>query len=429
MRKTILTGIPAAAALLLVPSMLFGQLTARGLGMGGAYTALARGVHAPDWNPANLGLPDNPSFSLTLVSAGIGIENNSATLDLYNHYAVDSYWDPDEVANLLDQIPDDGLEADVSASARVFSFSAGHFALTLGLDAGGNARLDKTFFNIPLAGTRLNTVYSFGNTRAAALGIARVGLSFGKPVDVDFAKAFALGGTVHFDGGGYGRSEKVEALLSTKDYGIDLDGGYDARYGLCMNALGFDAGLAAQMNDRWTLSLGIKNLIGSMHWNKEVEEAFGYFRGDSIDALNIGDIEKDDSTGSYMKNSPYVDSSWTVEGKSFSTRLPVEIRAGAAYRDGDVALTIDYAQGFEDGPWTTTRPRIAIGTEWRKIGWLPLRMGVAVGGRTGIGTSVGFGLRLGSFCLDWGLLNRGFLLPKTTKGLVMAFEMGFGLPK
>jgi hypothetical protein len=426
MKRHLFLALAAAAAFLLIPSVLPAQLTARGIGMGGAYTALARGVHAPDWNPANLGLPDNPSFSMTIVSVGVGVENNSLTLGLYNQYAVDSYWDPDEVANLLNQIPDDGLEADVTAAVRVLSFSAGRFALTMGVDAGVNVRLDKTFFNIPLQGTRLNTIYSFGNTRASGLGIAKIGLSFAQPVEVDFAKAFSLGATLHFDGGGYGRSEKADVSFSTMDYGIDLNGDYEAKYGLCMNGLGLDAGAAAQMNDKWTLSLGFKNLIGSVQWNKKVEQAFGYFHGDSIDALNIDDIKKD-SSGSYIKESPFIDSTWTVKDQAFSTHLPVEMRAGAAYRDGDAVITIDYAQGFEDGPWTTTRPRVAVGTEWRKIGWLPLRMGAVMGGRTGFGTSVGFGLRLGSFCLDWGLLSRGFLFPKTAKGIVMALEMGFGL--
>ena len=48
----------------------------RGLGMGGAYGAVARGVSAGPLNPAMLGLPDNPGFSLALpaVAADAGSE-------------------------------------------------------------------------------------------------------------------------------------------------------------------------------------------------------------------------------------------------------------------------------------------------------------------------------------------------------------------
>jgi len=61
------------------------------------------------------------------------------------------------------------------------------------------------------------------------------------------------------------------------------------------------------------------------------------------------------------------------------------------------------------------------------IGWLPLRMGVVMGGRIGFGTSLGFGFRLGGFALDIGMMNRGFVSPQNSKGLVVAMEMGLGL--
>ena len=34
-------------------------------GVGGAYTARARGYDAVAWNPANLGMPNNPGFALS----------------------------------------------------------------------------------------------------------------------------------------------------------------------------------------------------------------------------------------------------------------------------------------------------------------------------------------------------------------------------
>ncbi|MBN1543435.1 hypothetical protein JW992_14945, partial [candidate division KSB1 bacterium] len=52
------------------------QISARSLGMGGGASALARGIHAPMVNPANLGLPDNPRFSLSFFSVGAGAYNN-----------------------------------------------------------------------------------------------------------------------------------------------------------------------------------------------------------------------------------------------------------------------------------------------------------------------------------------------------------------
>ena len=140
-----------------------------------------------------------------------------------------------------------------------------------------------------------------------------------------------------------------------------------------------------------------------------------------MDVLDKEDIEKDD------KNSPLQDSTWTVEDKPFNVRLPVVLRVGGAYQDGATVITYDYVQGFSEGAWASTRPRVSFGTEWRGLGWLPLRMGVIFGGRIGFGTSAGLGLRLGGFAMDFGFLSQGFFLPSTSKGLTIALEMGVGL--
>jgi hypothetical protein len=50
-----------------------------------------------------------------------------------------------------------------------------------------------------------------------------------------------------------------------------------------------------------------------------------------------------------------------------------------------------------------------------------------MGGRIGFGTSFGFGLRPGKFVLDIGVMNRGFILPNSSKGVFLAVEMGVGL--
>ncbi|HKJ92510.1 MAG TPA: hypothetical protein VJ957_05035, partial [Longimicrobiales bacterium] len=44
------------------------------LGMGDNYTALARGLNAPFWNPAGLGMPDNPGFSFAILPLRLGAD-------------------------------------------------------------------------------------------------------------------------------------------------------------------------------------------------------------------------------------------------------------------------------------------------------------------------------------------------------------------
>jgi hypothetical protein len=405
----------------LLPIALSGQMTARGLGMGGAYMALARGIHAADWNPANLGLPDNPGMSVSIVSVGVNADNNSFTQDLYNRYATDEYWDSNEIEDLLNHIPDDGLNANVLASVRALSFSAGRFAMLLGVDAGVDVRLDKTFLELPLQGNAINKTYSFRNTRAKGLAVAVVGLSYAQPVSFSFAKSSAIGATFHYNGGGTAHSEKTDLSFSTMDYGIDLDGEYEGKVGLSTSGWGLDLGAVSQLDKNWTFGVCLANLASSMRWDKEVKDYRGYVRGDSLDAVDFSEDDKDKNEKEAIE-----DSSWTVDEKSFTTRLPVVLRIGGAYRDGATILTFDYLQGFEENAWTSSKPRISVGTEWRKVRWLPLRMGVALGGKIGFGTSFGFGLHPGGIFLDIAVMNHGFIFPKSSKGAAVAVEIGIG---
>ena len=418
----------ASLAVLCSSGPCLAQLTARALGMGLAYTALARGVHAADWNPANLGLSNNPSFGISFFSVGAGVGNNSISINTYNRYATDSYWDPNEVDELLNKIPDDGLGVDVLADVRVLSFSIGRFAMTLGVKAGGSAFLDKTVLEIPLQGTEFEKTYHFDKMNATTLGLGSVKFSYGAPVRVSFADSFAVGGSFHLDfGGGYGRLDSSKLSLEIGSFGFNLDGRYTATTSVSKKVIsgkgwGFDLGAAAKLNRHWTVSVGLFNLLGTVNWDKEVKDAGGYVRGDSI---TVFDLVKDDKDN--KKSQLVQDSTWTLDGSPFSRKTPVELHIGGLYEEGPYALNVDYVQGFQNQGWVTTRPRFAFGTEWRKVKWLPLRMGVVMGGRIGFGTSFGFGIRPGRFVLDVGLMSRGFILPNSSKGVFVAVEMGVGL--
>jgi len=399
-------------------------MTARGLGMGGAYTALARGVHAPMWNPANLGLPDNPKFSMTFISVGAGVWNNSFTKEMYDKYLVNGtkdedgniIWTQQDIEDILNHIPDGGFGLDVGASFGTFSFSTGRFAMTIGAKAGTYLKLDKTFFEIPLEGTDINEEYNFDNSDGRALGVGVVGLSWGQPLNVSFADAFAVGGTVNIlYGGAYGQPDKTELTVATETYGIDIDGEYRVTYAYLGGVgWGLDLGTAAQIGKKWTVSFGLANVLGSIPFSNNIEIQEGYFRGDSLSV--VSDFEED-----------FVDSTWTIDGESFTTKLPTILRLGCSYREGSVLLTADYRQGFHNTAFASSTPRFALGTEWKGLKWLPLRMGVVMGGRIGFGTSFGLGIRPGGFVFDIGVMNRGFVVPKNSKGLIVAVEIGMEL--
>ncbi len=413
------------------PTCLFAQITARGLGMGGAYTALARGAHAPAWNPANLGLPDNPHFSMTFVSVGVGVWNNAFTKSMYDQYFVNGekdedgniIWDQDDIEDILNHIPDDGLRMHSDVSVRTFTFSTGQWAVSLGADAGSLLRMDKALLRLPLEGNTLNETYHLRDTRAIGLGVGMLGFSWGQPVTVSFADIFSVGGTVRIlYGGVYGETERAEGSFITREYGFDVDADYELAYSFEGKVgFGLDVGAAAQFGERWTVSLGLANVLGTVPWSNSDKEV-GYVRGDTLAVL---DISEDDDEDDVLD-----DSTWTLEDlPGFSSRMPVVIRLGVAYREGPILLTADYTQGFKDGAFTSSTPMVAVGTEGRWVPWLPLRMGVVIGGRMGLGTSIGFGIRPGGFVMDFGVMTRGLIVPGNSKGYIFGLEFGMELNK
>lgn len=404
----------------IMPSVVSGQMNARSLGMANAYTGLARGIHAPLWNPANLGLPDNPKFSMSLISLAVGITNNMFSKSMYDEYFTNGdenneiYWSPDDINEILSRIPDNGMTLNVGATVRALSFSAGKFAFSVGASARSYVQFDKAFLELPLKGNEMNQIYDFSDTDAEGVGVGVVGFSYGHPIPVNFADHFALGGTLHLIyGGAYSNVDQAQFTLKTANDGFEINGNYTFTYALGGIGWGADIGAAAQFQEEWTVSLAIGNVLGSIPWAREVNTEYGVFVGDSITAENTDDVLSD--------------STWSVEGASFSEKLPTVIRLGCAYQEGSVLLTADWTQGFEKGAWTSTTPQISVGTEWKGVRWLPLRAGIALGGKIGFGTSLGFGLHPGVFVLDFGVLSRGLIFPNISKGYIIGLEMGLEL--
>jgi hypothetical protein len=423
MRRRILRAAAVVLALLpaSVPDRAAAQLSARPLGMGLAYTALARGIHAADWNPANLGLPDNPGFSLSIVSVGAGVGNNSFSIDDYNRFATDPYWDSSEISGILSAIPKGGFGADAVAEARMLSFSAGRFAFSVSVRAAGSATADKTLFELPLLGTEAGKVYRFDDMDGGSLGAGSVKVSYAWPMAVGFARHFALGVSAHYDFGfGYARVDESKFALTIGTYGFGVDSRIESTVAPKGGGWGLDLGAAAQFDRRWTVSLGLLDAAGSIRWSGDVKRYTAFIRGDSLGVLDIARDEED-------REHAVSDSSWEAAAADFSSRTAPVLHLGALYREGETCMTADLTQGFSRGAWTTTTPRLSLGTEWRRVRWLPLRGGMVLGGRIGFGTSIGFGIRLGKFAFDVGFMNRGFLWPSSSKGLTAAVELGAGL--
>ena len=415
--RNLSNGIFVSILMLLPSHSGFPQSTIRGLSMGGALPALARGVHAPAWNPANLGLPDNPKFSYTFVSLSAGIANNSFDRgDVYDFEG--RHWSLQDKNAIFDLIPDKGLKLNMGVSARLLSMSINRFALTIEVDADGWAQVDKTFFDLFLNGNYMDRDYTFHDVDGRGTGVASIGFSWGQPFEVDFADVFAVGATFKMlHGIGYASVDSLYGLFRTDTgQGMRINGAFKTKMAVGNFGWGINLGAAAVFQENWTASLSLSNLFGSLPWERNVEKTVGYYRGDSLWIANMDDEE-----------STFEDSIRTEKGGGFNLKPPTVLRIGGAYTDGKTTLTADYVQGFREGLLTSTTPQFSVGTEWRGLSWFPLRAGVIFGGRMGFGTSVGLGFRPPGFYLDFGMMSKSFILLNTIKGFYIGFDMGLYL--
>jgi len=395
------------------------QVTARSLGMGQAYTALARGAHAPLYNPANLGLPGNPRFSMTLFSVGIGGRNNSFNKSDYDYYLVEHpEWDSNDVEAILGRIPDEGFQFHMRGTARLLSFSAGRFAMSFGVEAGSYFQADRELFELSLLGNELDRTYSFDRMYGESAGVGLLSLSWGEPVRVSFAEAFSIGTSLNMLYGiGFANVEHAAGSITTRPWGFEVAGDYQTALFTGNLGLNLDVGAAARFGKQWTVSLALANVAGTLNWSRD-ETTRGYVRGDSLTAYQIADQEEE----------AVEDSSWTWQGgRSFERRLPLVFRLGSAYQIRRLTFTADFVQSFTNDSWVTRKPQFCLGMEWRALPWFYGRTGLAAGGKLGFGTSIGVGICPGGFVFDLAVMNGGFIAPGSAKGYVFALEMAIQL--
>jgi hypothetical protein len=391
---------------------------ARSLAMGGAYTAAARGIEAAYWNPANLGLRDNPSFSMSLLSIGAAISNNSFSkndYDLYNG----AYLTPPMKTDILGKIPDDGFRVNMDSEIEALGFSWRHWALSFSFESAAAIQLSRAFADVALNGNPLDKTFDFSDSGGEGFAVSIIGVSYGRALYVPLFRDFAIGATMKYVIG-VGHAQVIEAYGVA---GTTYDGAYgDARAKIRFaeggRGIGSDLGIAAAVNDKWTLGLTLRNWLSTIRWNEHVEIREYAVATDSLTVEAI-DESSADSLVNDRKNA--------IDGSAYSRDLPAELSLGAAYRSGKLLWTADYAQGFSRRPGVSSTPQLAMGAEYSVVHALPLRVGFSVGGHSGFSAGLGVGVRAGTFEINFAANSRGGILARSMGGFGLAFGMRVGL--
>ncbi len=391
-----------------------GSSNARSVGMAGAYTALARGVESPSWNPANLGLSGKRKYHFNLISFGVGLNNNSFTMNDYDRYNGEYLTDTDK-EDILSSIPAEGLFLDAGSEVQALGFSFGTFAFTATGLGASDISVSKDVAELVLNGNEFGRAYDIRDSDGEAWGVSSFAFSSAFRLDVAGTEQFAVGLSVKYlRGFAYAKVIEARTSINTDIDGLNTNGRLVVDQALGGSGYSFDLGAAAQLQKGWSWSLGVSNLFNEINWSTDTERFTYEFSADSASVELIDDTDID---------SVFIDSDETVDIDPFKSRLPSELRFGLGHTSDKLTVGLDMQQGMERGAGVSTSPRFALGTEFRLIGFFPMRLGAALGGGDGFSGSAGFGLDFSVFSWDFAVLSRSGAFGG--KGLGMAFDWMF----
>lgn len=393
-----------------------GISNARSVAMGGAYTALARGIEAPSWNPANLALAGKKKPRLNLFSFGAGFHNNSFTFKQYDLYN-GAYLTEQDKQDILTSIPAEGFRFNFDTEVQAIGISIGAFALSASGFGSSDLLLSKDIADLLLKGNEIDRIYGIGDSNGEGWGVSSFALSAAFPIFMPLFTQFTVGGSVKYVRGfAYGNVVEAQSSLLTNIEGILGSGRIVIDRALGGSGYALDLGAAAQLDEKITLSASVSNFLNRINWNNETKRFTYSFTADSVSIERVGASDID---------SVLIDSEETVDIEPFSSTLPAELRIGMARTTRRLTLAIDYKQGLKRAAGVSTTPEIAVGAELRFWGFLPLRTGVSLGGKEGISTAAGFALDFSIFSLDFAVASRGGIF--SGRGAAFAFGWMFRL--
>lgn len=390
-----------------------GQENPRAIAMAGAYTSLARGFHAPSFNPANLGFESGQMNGVELFGLGVAISNNSFSLADYNNYtgAHLSQSDKDE---LLGKIPAEGLKLSADIEASILAVGLGSFAFSISAIGAAEVNIGRAPMELLLNGNSFAEVIDFGDMYGEGYGLGSFNVSYGRQVYKNLDRKLAVGGTFRLlKGFGYEEVTELDGQIVTLSTGFDGQGDLVARTATGGSGYAIDIGSSMQLTKNYTVGLTLFNALSNVNWNNNPREYRYTFKFDTVTVANMG------------TDSLFTSSDTTIDIADFSTGLPRSFKIGLAKTTGKMMWAVDWEQGFKKGAGTSAKPRISAGAEYHALSFLPLRTGFAVGGKRGTTFAAGFGFDFSVFYLDLAAANYNAISGSSGKGLNFAFASGF----
>lgn len=403
-------------------------IDARGTGMAYSNAADTRGLEHVGLNPATLALRNLYRFEFNVISVNAALRNNSFSKSQYDDYfTTGRFLDEDDKKDILSSIPDDGLRVDGVARANSLGFYMPYFSLSLAALGSGYAKMPQDLPELLFNGNaEEGQTYKIGDVDGSGWGGLGILISGAYTVfqgDEDWWNNVAVGATLKLIAG-LGVFEIVESDgnlqnfdRSQNRYYARLEQKLDARSAEGGKGAGFDFGAVGKFREKWTFGITLLNIFGSVRWSGDTERHLISIVADSL-AISETLTETPDSV--------IIDTDTSYSIGSFSTGMPKVLDLGAAYQaHPNWLVTAEYEQGLTKAIAGTTTPRFAIGGEYTKVSFLPLRTGLSLGGRFGTSFAFGFGINLRNWILDLAYTGYGGIFPGSSKGIALAMTTRF----
>ena len=390
------------------------------LGTANNYTALARGFTAIALNPAGLGMPGNPGFSLTFfpvqVQAGLNairVADIAAFDEMKIPVATKEEW-------LQSVITEESLALRGGFAVTELALSAGPVGLQVSTVGDFDASLGPDAVELALFGNAGRT----GTTRNMNLqGTSGDGwmattaaLSLGIPLPDNRGGSLAAGATLKYTVGHVvGLVRDDGSMITANPIGIDLmlpSIAPDSLTGNNGTGMGLDLGMAWE-GSIWAFSATLQNVFNTFQWNLD---DFAYRPGEVF--------AEADSTATDFDAVPAVNAPVALRNELLAQSFGTAFSLGAAFRHSDrLVLTADHRKDSGETLFFGEGSHIGVGAELRLLPFLPLRGGLSRISGGAVHWAGGVGLELGPVHF-----SGAYLTEKNSAGEFRAvtFALSFG---
>ena len=358
-------------------------------GMGGTGTATARGIDAPAWNPAGLGLPSSGNFSLSAL-ANVGGQGGSGPIGMSDlkPYANDSV--PDAIRRAwLDRIrASGGQHVNASGDFSLFALAIGPVAVSYSATArlSGNVPPDAAevllFGNYGYLGAVRN--YQLRGARVDGSLLSTAAVSWGIPLNVRIGswdeQHFAIGVTgkytmghvlaVAADAGSDIFASPVDVNVKLRTVASDTGGGgKNSEFPMKGSGMGLDLGVAWE-GGPFRVGIALRDVVNTFKWQS----------GDlftQVTAMRFSGSTKTQTTSPWVKTSALGAAARdSVEQLVNPLKVDPSVAVGVSWEvGGRLTLAGEFQQRSGSGIATSPTSRIGVGAQWKIIPFLPLRAG------------------------------------------------------